>query len=129
MCDDAEIILVAMGSICGTIKTVTDSLRTQGEKIGLLKVIAFRPFPKDEIQKSIKNADKIAVLDKNISFGIGGVLYNEIKAKIDVNASGFIIGLGGRDVSPDDIKTIVNETRNSNSDDKINWIGLKQEEV
>ena len=129
MCNDAEIILVAMGSICGTIKTVTDSLRTQGEKIGLLKVIAFRPFPKDEIQKSIKNADKIAVLDKNISFGIGGVLYNEIKAKIDVNASGFIIGLGGRDVSPDDIKTIVNETRNSNSDDKINWIGLKQEEV
>lgn len=129
MCDDAEIILVAMGSICGTIKTVTDSLRTQGEKIGLLKVIAFRPFPKDEIQKSIKNADKIAVLDKNISFGIGGVLYNEIKAKIDVNASGFIIGLGGRDVSPDDIKTIVNETRNSNSDDKINWIGLKQEEI
>jgi pyruvate ferredoxin oxidoreductase alpha subunit len=129
MCDDAEIILVAMGSICGTIKTVTDSLRAQGEKVGLLKVIAFRPFPKDEIQKSIKNADKIAVLDKNISFGIGGVLYNEIKAKIDVNASGFIIGLGGRDVSPDDIKTIINETRNSTSDDKINWIGLKQEEI
>ncbi len=129
MCGDAEIILVAMGSICGTIKTVTDSLRAQGEKIGLLKVIAFRPFPKDEIQKAIKNAGKIAVLDKNISFGIGGVLYNEIKAKMDVNASGFILGLGGRDVSPDDIKTIVNETRNSTSDDKINWIGLKQEEI
>ena len=129
MCDDAEIILVAMGSICGTIKTVTDSLRTQGEKIGLLKVIAFRPFPKDEIHEAIKNADRIAVLDKNISLGIGGVLYNEIKAKMDVNASGFILGLGGRDVSPEDIKNIVNETRNSNSDDKINWIGLKQEEV
>ena len=129
MCNDAEIILVAMGSICGTIKTVTDSLRAQGEKIGLLKVIAFRPFPKDEIQKAVKNAEKIAVLDKNISFGIGGVLYNEIKAKMDVNASGFILGLGGRDVSPDDIKTIINETRNSTIDDKINWIGLKQEEV
>ncbi len=48
---------------------------------------------------------------------------------MDVNASGFILGLGGRDVSPDDIKTIVNETRNSTSDDKINWIGLKQEEI
>jgi pyruvate ferredoxin oxidoreductase alpha subunit len=129
MCDDAEIILVAMGSICGTIKTVTDSLRAQGEKVGLLKVIAFRPFPKDEIKEAVKNADKIAVLDKNISFGIGGVLYNEIIAKMDVNASGFILGLGGRDISPDDIKTIVNETKNSTSDDKINWIGLKQEEV
>ena len=129
MCDDAEIILVAMGSICGTIKTVIDSLREQGEKVGLLKVIAFRPFPKDEIQEAIKNADRIAVLDKNISFGIGGVLHNEIKAKINVNASGFILGLGGRDVPPEDIKTIVNETRNSTNDDKINWIGLKQEEV
>ena len=129
MCNDAEIILIAMGSICGTIKNVIDSLGAQGEKIGLLKVIAFRPFPKDEIQKAIKNANKIAVLDKNISFGIGGVLFNEIKAKMDVNASGFILGLGGRDVSPDDIKTIVNETRNSTSNDKINWIGLKQEEV
>ena len=129
MCDDAEIILVAMGSICGTIKTVIDSLREQGEKVGLLKVIAFRPFPKDEIQEAIKNADRIAVLDKNISFGIGGVLHNEIKAKINVNASGFILGLGGRDVPPEDIKTIVNETRNSTNDDKINWIGLKQEGV
>ncbi len=129
MCDDAEIIIVAMGSICGTIKTVIDSLRKQGEKVGLLKVIAFRPFPKDEIYEAIKNADRIAVLDKNISFGIGGVLYNEIKAKMNVNASGFILGLGGRDVSPDDIKNIVTKTRNSTSDDKINWIGLKQEEV
>ncbi len=128
LCEDAEIILVAMGSICGTIKTVIDSLREQGEKIGLLKVIAFRPFPKDEICEATKNADRIAVLDKNISLGIGGVLYNEIKAKMDLNASGFILGLGGRDVSPEDIKNIVNVTRNSTSDDKINWIGLKQEE-
>ncbi len=128
-CDDAEIILVAMGSICGTIKTVIDSLREQGEKVGLLKIIAFRPFPKDEIQEAIKTADRIAVLDKNISFGIGGVLHNEIKAKMDVNASGFILGLGGRDVSPDDIKTIIDKTKNSTDDNKINWIGLKQEEV
>lgn len=127
MCDDAEIILVAMGSICGTIKTVIDSLRAQGEKIGLVKVMIFRPFPKDEIYDAVKNADRIAVLDKNISFGIGGVLLNEIKAKMNVDASGFILGLGGRDVAPDDIKTIVDKTKNSTDDDKINWIGLKEE--
>ena len=127
MCNDAEIILIAMGSICGTIKTVIDSLRAQGEKVGLLKLMVFRPFPKDEIYEAVKNADRIAVLDKNISFGIGGVLYNEIKAKMDVNASGFILGLGGRDVAPDDIKNIVNITRNSTDDDKINWIGLNEE--
>lgn len=127
-CEDAEIIIVAMGSICGTIKAVVDKLRDNGEKVGLLKVIAFRPFPKEEIYEAVKNADRIAVLDKNISFGIGGVLFNEIKAKMDVDASGFILGLGGRDVSPEDIIGIVKETRNPTDSDKINWIGLKEEE-
>ena len=128
MCEDAEIIIVAMGSICGTIKAVIDHLREEGEKVGLLKVMVFRPFPKDEIYEAVKNANKIAVLDKNISFGIGGVLFNEIKAKMDVDARGFILGLGGRDVAPEDIRNIVNITKNSTDSDKINWIGLKEEE-
>lgn len=127
-CDDAEIILVAMGSICGTIKAVIDDLREKGEKIGLLKVIAFRPLPCEDIYQAVKNAQKIAVLDKNISMGIGGVLFNEIKAKMDVNAAGFILGLGGRDVSPEDIITIINKTRNQTDSTKINWIGIKEEE-
>jgi pyruvate ferredoxin oxidoreductase alpha subunit len=128
MCDDAEIIIVAMGSICGTIKAVIDHLRKEGEKVGLLKLMVFRPFPKDEIYEAVKNANKIAVLDKNISFGIGGVLFNEIKAKMNVDARGFILGLGGRDVAPEDIRNIVNITKNSADSDKINWIGLKEEE-
>lgn len=129
MCEDAEIIIVAMGSICGTIKAVVDHLREEGQKVGLLKVMVFRPFPQDEIYEAVKNAEKIAVLDKNISFGIGGVLFNEIKAKMNVNAASFILGLGGRDVSPEDIKNIVNITKNSTESDKINWIGLKEEET
>ncbi len=129
MCDDAEIILVAMGSICGTIKAVIDNMRKEGHKIGLLRVIAFRPFPKEDIYSTVKNADRIAVLDKNISFGIGGVLFNEIKAKMDVDARGFILGLGGRDVSNDDIRNIIKITKESTESDKINWIGLKEEEV
>lgn len=128
MCDDAEIIIVAMGSICGTIKAVVDHMRKEGHKVGLLKVIAFRPFPKEEIYNAVKNADRIAVLDKNISFGIGGVLFNEIKSKIDVDARGFILGLGGRDVSNEDIRNIIEITKTSTDSDKINWIGLKQEE-
>ncbi|MCC7557780.1 MAG: pyruvate ferredoxin oxidoreductase, partial [Methanobacteriaceae archaeon] len=96
-CEDAEIIFVAMGSLCSTIRYVVDKLREKGEKVGLLKVRVFRPFPDKEIYEALKNADKIAVLDKNVSFGIGGVLFNEIKAKMDVDAYGFIVGLGGRD--------------------------------
>ena len=127
--EDAEIILVAMGSICGTIKTVIDRLREKGEKVGLLKVISYRPFPQEDIYEAVKRARRIAVLDKNISFGIGGVLFNEIKAKMDVDASGFILGLGGREVSPDDIIGIVEKTRNPTTEtNQINWIGLKEEE-
>ncbi len=129
MCDDAEVIIVAMGSLCGTIKAVVDNMRKEGHKVGLLRVIAFRPFPKEDIYNAIKNADKVAVLDKNISLGIGGVLFNEIKAKMDVDARGFILGLGGRDVSNEDIRNIIKITKNSTESDTINWIGLKEEEA
>ncbi|MCK9152150.1 pyruvate synthase subunit PorA [Methanobacterium alcaliphilum] len=126
-CEDAEIILVAMGSICSTIRDVIDDLRSQGEKVGLLKVRTYRPFPKKMIAEAVKNANKVAVLDKNISFGIGGALYTDIKANIDVETYGFIVGLGGRDITPDHIEDIVKKTRNPTRD--ITWIGLKEEEV
>lgn len=126
-CEDAEIILVAMGSICSTIRDVVDDLRSRGEKVGLLKIRTYRPFPKKLIYEAVKNADKVAVLDKNISFGIGGALYTDIKANIDVETYGFIVGLGGRDITPDHIEDIVKKTKNPTQD--ITWIGLKEEEV
>ncbi len=126
-CDDAEIIIVAMGSVCGTIKDVIDSLRDEGEKVGLLKLRVFRPFPVEEIKEVVEKASKVAVLDKNISFGMGGVLYNNIKAKTNANAYGFIAGLGGRDITTDYVREIVAKTKNPTND--IEWIGLKKEEV
>lgn len=126
-CDDAEIVIVAMGSVCGTIKDVIDSLRDEGEKVGLLKLRVFRPFPVEEIKEVVEKASKVAVLDKNISFGMGGVLYNNIKAKTNANAYGFIAGLGGRDITTDYVREIVAKTKNPTND--IEWIGLKKEEV
>lgn len=124
-CEGAEIILIAMGSICSTIRDVVDDMRGRGEKVGLLKVRNYRPFPKKEIYEAVKNADRVAVLDKNISFGMGGALYTEIKANIDVESCGFIVGLGGRDITPEHIEDIVNKTRNPTKE--ITWIGLKEE--
>ena len=126
-CDDAETIIVAMGSVCGTIKDVIDSLRSEGEKVGLLKLRVFRPFPVDELKEVLEKASQVAVLDKNISFGMGGVLYNNIKAKTNANAYGFIAGLGGRDITPEYVREIVAKTKNPTND--IEWIGLKKEEV
>jgi len=126
-CDDAEIILVAMGSICSTIKDVIDDLRAKGEKVGLLRIRVFRPFPVEEIREALKDASKVAVIDKNISFGIGGVLYSNIKAKTDADAYGFIIGLGGRDIKPSSIIDVIEKTKNPQSD--VQWIGIKEEEL
>lgn len=126
-CDDAEIIIVAMGSVCGTIKDVIDSLRDEGEKVGLLKLRVFRPFPVDELKEVLEKASKVAVLDKNISFGMGGVLYNNIKAKTNADAYGFIAGLGGRDITPEYVREIVAKTKNPTRE--VEWIGLKKEEV
>lgn len=127
-CEDADTILVAMGSICSTIKEVVDDLRETGEKVGLLRVRVFRPFPEEEIHDALKGASKVGVIDKNISFGVGGVLYNNIKAKMcDIDSYGFILGLGGRDITPSTIKEVVEKTKNPTKD--VQWIGLKEEEL
>lgn len=127
-CEDADTILVAMGSICSTIKEVVDDLRETGEKVGLLRVRVFRPFPEEEIHDALKDASKVGVIDKNISFGVGGVLYNNIKAKMcDIDSYGFILGLGGRDITPSTIKEVVEKTKNPTKD--VQWIGLKEEEL
>ncbi|OQD59622.1 pyruvate:ferredoxin oxidoreductase, subunit alpha [Methanobrevibacter arboriphilus JCM 13429 = DSM 1125] len=123
-CEDAEIIIVAMGSICSTVRVCVDEMRDRGEKVGLLKIRVYRPFPQKQIQKVVQNAKKVAVLDKNISFGVGGALYNDIKAKIDVEAYDFIIGLGGRDITPNYIEEVVEKTKNPEKD--VTWIGLKE---
>ena len=123
--DDADIIIVSMGSICGTIKSVVDDLRDKGEKIGLLRVRSYRPFPYEEIEEAVKNASKLAIIDKNVCFGVGGALFNDIKARVNKEAYDFITGLGGRDITPETILEIVEQTKNPVKD--VNWIDLKED--
>jgi pyruvate ferredoxin oxidoreductase alpha subunit len=108
-CDDAEIVIVALGSICGTIRTVIDELRSEGKKAGLLKIRFMRPFPKDEILEVLKNVKAVSVIDKDISFGYEGTVYTNVnsallKAEKKIITHNFIAGLGGRDISKDDIR-------------------------
>ncbi|MDR3223337.1 MAG: pyruvate ferredoxin oxidoreductase [Methanobrevibacter sp.] len=123
-CEDADIVLIAMGSICTTLRYTIDQYREKGEKIGLLKIKSYRPFPVEEIKEALKNVKKVGVLDKNISFGIGGALYTDIKAKTDIEAYNFIVGLGGRDINPKEVDEIIEKTKNPVKD--ISWIGLKE---
>ena len=109
---DAERVIVAMGSVCGTIKDVIDELRKKGKKVGLLKVTSFRPFPAQEIYEALKNVPKVAVLDRAVSLGSFAPLAAEIKASFFGKAkspkviSSFVVGLGGRDITKNSIKEL-----------------------
>lgn len=109
--DDAEKVIVAMGSVCGTIKDVVDSLRSKGKKVGLLKIVTYRPFPAEAIYQSLKDVPRVAVLEKAISIGSYSPVLSEIRSvfsgkKKSPVISGFVIGLGGRDITIDSIKEV-----------------------
>ncbi|OGX22982.1 MAG: pyruvate ferredoxin oxidoreductase, partial [Omnitrophica WOR_2 bacterium RIFCSPHIGHO2_02_FULL_45_21] len=108
---DAEKVIVAMGSVCGTIKDVVDSLRQKGKKVGLLKIITYRPFPLHEIYKSLKDVPRVAIVEKAVSLGSYSPILSEVRSvfcgkKKPPVISGFVIGLGGRDITIDSIKEI-----------------------
>jgi pyruvate ferredoxin oxidoreductase alpha subunit len=125
--EDAETAIVAMGSICGTIKDAIDEMRDEGTKVGLLKIRVFRPFPSDEIAQALSRAKRIAVLDKNISLGAKGAVAMEVRDALygsTIPVKGYVIGLGGRDVRKKDIKEIVSPAQEGPNDQ---FYGLRRE--
>jgi pyruvate ferredoxin oxidoreductase alpha subunit len=109
---DAETVLVAKGSISGTIKDVVDELRDKGRKVGLVRLKTFRPFPRDAVVKALRGAREIAVIEKGGSFGAGGIVTPDLKdclydAGLRIPVSGFCVQLGGREVTPDGIREII----------------------
>ncbi len=111
-CDDAKVIIVTSGTITGTAREVIDKERRKGRKVGLLKIRLFRPTPRERIREILTRAEKIAVIDRNISFGHSGIFAQEIKSILYNEPRrppifNFIIGLGGRDVRPEDIEEII----------------------
>ncbi|MDD5195142.1 MAG: pyruvate ferredoxin oxidoreductase [Candidatus Omnitrophica bacterium] len=126
--EDAKVAIVAMGSVCGTIKDYIDQEREKGKQIGLLKVITYRPFPKEEIAKALENASKVLVLDKAISLGNEGPLFTEVKSVFSAKSpkvSGFVAGLGGRDITLETIKEMVNISKKEQP--RCKFLNLKQE--
>lgn len=134
--EDAEIVFISMGSVTGTIKDAIDELRDEGVKAGLAKITVYRPFPIEEIKEIAKNAEAIAVAEKNVSFGSSGAVYQDVNRTI-ANVSSrpialdFIIGLGGRDVRISTIKDIADITQDAldkgveNLEKEVHWIGLE----
>jgi len=129
---DAEVVLVTSGTVASTSRDVIDDFRERGIKVGMLKIRLFRPFPAEEVRESLRKARKVAVIDRNISFGHGGIFAQEIKSVL-YNAGlrtplfGFIAGLGGRDVTPQLIGQVLDYTlEHDEPPADIIWMGVKR---
>ena len=100
--DDAETVIVAMGSVLGTIKDTVDEMREAGHKVGVLGVISFRPFPLEAVRKALGGAKRVVVLEKTFAVGIGGILATDIRTAMDgVEIADYTVvaGLGGRPIT------------------------------
>jgi pyruvate/2-oxoacid:ferredoxin oxidoreductase alpha subunit len=130
--DEAEVILVTSGTVTSTARDVIDQWREQGRKVSLLKVRLFRPFPVQELRKAFEGAEKVAVIDRNISFGHGGIFAQEIKSALYNSPHrpvlfSFIAGLGGRDVTPATVEKVLNYTLyHDYPEEETIWIDLKR---
>jgi pyruvate ferredoxin oxidoreductase alpha subunit len=109
---DAEKVIVATGSVCGTIKEAVDRQRARGKKVGLLRVILYRPFPYNRVYEALKDVPKVAVLDKALSLGAYAPIAVEMKAAFYGKKKGpkvissFVAGLGGRDITLESIDEV-----------------------
>jgi pyruvate/2-oxoacid:ferredoxin oxidoreductase alpha subunit len=129
-CDDAEIILVTSGTITSTCRLVLKSLRDRGEKVGILKMKLFRPFPVALVRKATSRAKKIAVIDRNFSFGASGIFAQEVRAAL-CNAPGhppvfgYIAGIGGLDATVELLEEIYWKTKNTAFPEQESiWMGI-----
>jgi pyruvate ferredoxin oxidoreductase alpha subunit len=111
--DDADKILVAMGSVCGTAKEAIDYLREEGKKVGLLEVSLFRLFPYDDVKKALENAKEIIVMDRNLAMGAKQVLASEVSLAVGCEVKSIVYGLGGRDTFQKQIMEVL-EGKNEN---------------
>ncbi len=130
--NDADVVLVASGTVAGTARSVIDARRAAGMRVGLVKIHMFRPFPFDSVRRAVAGARKVAVVDRNISFGHGGIMASEIRSALHARPVrtplfSFIAGLGGRDITPETLDGVLDYTlaRAEPEQDTL-WVGLKE---
>lgn len=133
LCEDADTILITLGSISGLARKVAKDLRKEGIKAGVLKIRFMRPFPHEEIAAIVKKAKVIGVLEKDISFGYEGTVYTNVNAGLIRNgvlkpSYNFIAGLGGRDISYEDVRKCFELLEKNSNQEKVIWIGLGVED-
>lgn len=141
MCDgveDADTVIVCMGSMSGTVRHVVRQLRSESKKVGIARVVCFRPFPKTELAEALRGVKNVAVIDRVSAMGSFGPLYEEVLASMkmsgnNANAYSFVAGLGGRDIWEQTVENVFAKAEemgawNAPCKEPI-WIDLKEDEV
>ncbi|HEX7404918.1 MAG TPA: transketolase C-terminal domain-containing protein [Candidatus Nanopelagicaceae bacterium] len=112
LCDDAETVVIALGSMLGTIKDVILEERERGTSIGVLGIISFRPFPFDEVREALKSAKRIVVVEKAFQLGIGGIVSENVAMALSglpIRSYTVIAGLGGRPITKASLHALFDE--------------------
>ena len=133
--EDADVGMIVLGSTAGTAKAVVDEMRSEGKKVGLLKLRLFRPFPADEIAVALSNVKAVAVLDRSCSFGAqGGPVFTEVRTALyghtNIPVAGYVYGLGGRDVGKDQIRKAYTDmlemVKTGKTRDELGYLGVRE---
>ncbi len=136
--DGAKALIVAMGSVVSTARMAVDEMRAAGQPVGLLKVRSFRPFPADELRHLARGVQALAVIDRDIVYGIGGALHREVQWALAGEGMvkpvlSYIAGMGGRDIGVKDIVSIGQDalaaTEKGGVPAGAHWVGLKRDLV
>ncbi len=132
-CDDAEVVVVAMGSIVALVREVVKRLRHDGKKVGLLKIRTYRPFPSKEIRKALKNADKVIVIERALSIGAEPPVTADVKSALfglNVEVYPVVMGLGGRDIPRELVEKVIEDVMKGKTKPEKRYEGLNEfEEV
>ena len=131
--DDADVALMTLGTVTSTAREVVDRLRAQGDRVGLIKLRSFRPFPAERLLEATANLKALGVYDRAVSYGVGGPSYIETRNALYDTASipilGFLAGLGGRDVTREDVELMFTKTLGAAGQGRrasgVHWIGTR----
>jgi len=128
--EDADRIFIASGTISITLRDVVDEWRDKGEKVGMIRIKQFRPFPNEQLEELCRGAPKLAVLDRNYSAGTGGIFWQEVRASLqgrgDHLVQGYLVGVGGGDVVPETIREVVRDLGERSCVAAPIWKGIEQ---
>jgi pyruvate ferredoxin oxidoreductase alpha subunit len=132
--EDAEVVLLTLGSISSTARRVVRDLREKGILIGFVKLRFFRPFPREVLQSLLARLKGVAVIERDASIGSGGVIYTELSSALYMNEPkpkiiNYIVGLGGREVTYEALKVLAEKTlwmvKTETTVQPIQWIGVR----